>query len=111
MGEITGKDSATDDIVADATTTRTNAKVRGGRWHELAESKLAAVLTLFANIETQRQAAEEAHAPHIATIDMLNVKADKTIGKVYDTIWNEIGRPGWDAALNYVAGCVAAPGP
>ena len=102
VGEIRRKDSAVEDIVSDATTTRTNAKVRGGRWHELAELRLASVLTLFANIETQREAAEQAHAPHAAAIDVRNEKADKTIGKVYDVIWNEIGRPGWDAALSVI---------
>lgn len=102
MGEIRRKDSAVEDIVDDAKTTRTNAKARGGRWHELAESRLASVLAIFANIETQRDAAEAAHAPHAAAIDVQNEKADKTIGKVHDIIWNEIGRPGWDAALSVI---------
>ncbi len=102
MGEIIRKDSAVEAIVSDATTTRTHAKVRGGRWHELAESKLASVLTLFANIEAQREAAETAHAPHVAAIDVLNEKADKLIGKEHDIIWNEVGRPGWDAALSVI---------
>lgn len=99
MGEIIRRDAATDAIVDDARKTLTNATTRGGRWKELAEGRLAPVLTLFTNIETQRKAAEDAHAPHVASIDMLNEKADKTIGKVYDVIWNELGRPGWDASL------------
>jgi hypothetical protein len=99
MGEIIRKDAAVENIVEDAKTTLTSAAARGGRWKELADARLGSVLTLFGNIETQRKTAEDAHAPHVATIDMRNEKADKTIGKVYDIIWNEVGRPAWDAAL------------
>ncbi|TKD12376.1 hypothetical protein [Polyangium fumosum] len=99
MGEIIRKNAAVDDILADAHTTLTQARARGGRWHELAEARLGAALILYAGVEAQRKAAETTLAPLRAHIDARNDKADKTIGKVYDIVWNEIGRPAYDAAL------------
>ncbi|MDC3988933.1 hypothetical protein [Polyangium jinanense] len=99
MGEIIRKNAAADDIIADAQTTLTQAKARGSRWHELAEGRLGSALALHAGVEAQRKAAETTLTPLRAQIDARNDKADKTIGKVYDIVWNEIGRPAHDAAL------------
>jgi len=99
MGQVIRKDAAVEDIIGDASTTLTNATARGGKWKDLAEQRLPPVLMLFSNIEAQRKAAEDQHAPHAAAIAAQNDRADKTIGKVYDTIWNEVGRPAWDASL------------
>ena len=41
-------------------------------------------------------------APNAAKVVTLNQQADKKIGKVYDTVWNEVGRPGTDAALSVI---------
>jgi len=99
MGQVIRHDAAVEGIVGDATKTLDNARARGGKWKDLAEQKLASVLTLVANIEAQRRAAEEAHAPLAAAVEVRNERADKIIGKNYDIIWNEIGRPAWDPAL------------
>lgn len=100
MGQIIQKDAAADDILTDANKALTNATARGGRWKELAETRLGNACALFANYDAQLKAAKLAHAPHAATIGALNEQADKKIGKAYDTIWNEVGRPGADAALS-----------
>jgi len=100
MGEIIRRDAAADDIVADAKTTLTNAKSRGGRWNELAVQRLGPVLGLFGSVEAKRAAAVEALTPLEAEVDSRNRHADATLGKQYDLIWNEIGRPAYDAALS-----------
>ncbi len=102
MGQIIRKDKATGGILLDASKTLTNATVRGGRWKTLAELRLAPAYALFTDIETQQKAAEDAHAPIAATMVALGVQANRKIGKVYDTIWNEVGRPGSDAALSVI---------
>jgi NADPH:quinone reductase-like Zn-dependent oxidoreductase len=99
VGQIIRKDAAVEDILGDTAKSLENAKARGGRWKDLAEQRLAPVLTLFTNVEAQRKAAEQAHAPHAAAVTAQNEKADKTIGKTYDVVWNEVGRPAWDASL------------
>jgi len=99
MGQIIRKDAAVEDIHRDASTALANAVARGERWKELAEQRLSPVLALYATVEQQRKAAEEAHLPRAAAVDAQNDKADKTIGKIYDIVWNEVGRPAWDAAL------------
>jgi hypothetical protein len=102
MGQVIPKDAATGDITTDANKTLTNATARGGRWKELAEARLNAPCALFANIDNQHKAAVLVHAPNAAKVVTLNQQADKKIGKVYDTIWNEVGRPGTDAALSVI---------
>jgi hypothetical protein len=102
MGHVIDKDAATGDIVTDATKTRTNATARGGRWQELAESRLSAPCALFANFDAQHKAAVLLHAPNAAKVVTLHKQADNKIGNAYDTIWNEVGRPGTDAALSVI---------
>ena len=102
MGQVIPKDASTGDITTDANKTLTNATTRGGRWKELAESRLSAPCALFAQFDTQHKAAVLAHAPNAAMVVTLNQQADKKIGKVYDTVWNEVGRPGTDAALSVI---------
>lgn len=100
MGQLIRKDAAVDDILIDANKTLTNATVRGGRWKDLAEMRLGPTLSLFANMDAQCKAAELAHAPNAAKVSALDQKADLKIRQVYDHIWNEVGRPGTDAALS-----------
>ncbi len=100
MGEIIRRDAAADDIFGDARESLTNAKARGGRWQELAEQRLGASLVLVATVEAQRKAAQEELGPLAAQIDAKNQTADDTLGKVYDILWNEIGRPAHDAAFS-----------
>lgn len=102
MGTIIRKDAAKEDILSDAHKALTNATARGGRWKELAELRLVPVCALFDDIEKQLKLAEDAHAPKAATITALNGQADRKIGKVYDTVWNEVGRPASDAALSVI---------
>ncbi|MRG93216.1 hypothetical protein [Polyangium spumosum] len=102
MGEIIRKNSKSDAIIADAQTTLTQATALGGRWQELAEARLGAALALHASVEVQHKAAELMFAPLRAQVDTRNNKADKTIGKVHDIVWNEIGRPAYDAALSVI---------
>jgi hypothetical protein len=67
----------TEVITTDASKTLTNATAHGGRWKELADLRLAPAVVLFANVEAQLRAAEDAHAPNAATISALNVQADR----------------------------------
>lgn len=99
MGQIISKDAAADDIMNDAQKALTNATARGGRWKELAEARLHGCCALFTATTGQLESARLVHAPNAAQIDVLNKQADKKIGKAYDTVWNEVGRPRSDAAL------------
>ena len=99
MGSIIRRDGAAEDIIADGQTTQMNANARGGVWQELATARLATAIGLAQSIESQLSDAKNTLAPLEADVDALNIRADKTLGKVYDIIWNEIGRPGYDAAL------------
>jgi hypothetical protein len=102
MGEVIRKDAAAVDILGDAEKALLNAKARGGRWAELAEQRLGSPIALYASVKVQLETAQGVLAPLVAQVEARNDKADKTIGKVYDVIWNEIGRPAHDAALSVI---------
>jgi hypothetical protein len=102
MGQVIRRDAAVEDILADAQTTLTNAKARGDKWQEFAEQRLGSALALHASIEVKLKAAEEALAPLAAKVAAQNQKADDLIGKNYDIIWNEVGRPAYDASLSVI---------
>jgi len=100
MGELIRRDAAAGEIFKDAGDSLTNARARGGKWQELAEQRLGASLALVSSVEAKYKIAQEMLAPLVAQIDVCNRKADATIGKNYDIIWNEVGRPAYDAALS-----------
>ncbi|MBK9263260.1 MAG: hypothetical protein IPM54_26090 [Polyangiaceae bacterium] len=100
MGTIIRRDAAAEAIVEDGDTTLTKASARGGKWKELADERLGTVLGLVGNVSAQLTEAQQMLAPLEADVDTLNIRSDKVLGKTYDVIWNEIGRPGYDAALS-----------
>lgn len=99
MGEVIRKDAAAADILADANTTMTRAVARGGGWQSAAEGRLGPVITLAGSVDARRKAAAEEYAPVSARLDAQNDLADKLVGRISDDIWNLLGRPGNDPAL------------
>jgi hypothetical protein len=102
MGQVIRKQLSSDAIFVDASKTLTNATARGGRWNELAALRLGPSCTMYADMAAQLELAEQQHAPNAAALAMRNLQADRAIGKVYDTMWNEVGRPGTDTALSVI---------
>ena len=99
MGEVIRRDAAAADILADANTTHTRAVARAGQWQTAAEARLGPVLTLSASVEARRTAAVNEYAPVRARLDAGNDVADNLVGRISDDIWNLLGRPGSDPAL------------
>ena len=86
--------------VVDARTTLTNAEAKGGRWHELAAARLTEPLRLAAATEARIAEARSAATPAIAALEAADAEADRLLGRTSDEIWNDVGRPGTDAALS-----------
>ena len=100
MGESIRKTAARDDILHDFKKTHTNATARGGVPGTLAEQRLLPVLKIIDSIRSQQEAAQAVAAPLLAALTVADSRADKTVGKVSDDIWNDVGRPASDAALD-----------
>lgn len=100
MGEVIRRDAAAQDILADARTTLANAKARGGDWLVTAEERLGAAIGLAESIGAQRQDAERVEAPAQAELSAADQAADLLLGRVSDDVWNTVGRPGQDPALD-----------
>lgn len=100
MGEVIRRDAAAADILADANATLTNAVARGGTWQTSAEARLGPVIALSASVEARRKAALTEHAPVHARLNAGNDVADNLVGRISDDIWNLLGRPGNDPALD-----------
>jgi len=100
MPETIRKTAARKDILQDFKTTHTNAMARGGVAASLAEQRLLPILKILTSIQAQLEAAAAFAAQLLAALGVADRSADKAIGKVSDDIWNDIGRPGSDAAFD-----------
>ena len=80
--------------------THDNAHARGGVAATVAGERLSPVLTIISSLNAQLEAAQAFAAPLLAALAAADRRADKTIGKVSDDIWNDLGRPATDAALD-----------
>lgn len=100
MGEVIRKDAAVADIIADVRTTLTNANARGGDWQSSAQERLGGIVTLADGVEARLKSGRDEVAPLLAALEVEDVSADKLLGRISDDIWNIVGRPGSDPALD-----------
>jgi len=102
MGEVVRKDAAAEDILNDARTTMTRATARGGDWESAATARLGPVLNLAESVAGRLADALMLNAPAEAELAVSNDEADRLIQRVSDDVWNLVGRPGHDAALDLI---------
>ncbi len=102
MGEVIRKSAAIDDIDDDVRESHRRAIARQGIWQQLAEERLTPVLKIMDTVNAQLSQAEQEAAPILAKLDAEDERADRTIGKVSDGVWNAVGRPAADAALSII---------
>ena len=99
MGESIRKTAAREDILHDVKKTYASATARGGVPATLADQRILPVLKIIDSIKSQEEVAQAAATPLLAALAAADSRADKTVGKVSDDIWNDVGRPASDAAL------------
>ena len=102
MGEVIRKDAAVEDILDDARTTLMQANARGGEWASTATARLSPVLDLADTVVTRLTEAKRENAPAEAVLTVANDVSDRLIQRVSDDVWNLVGRPASDAALDLI---------
>ena len=102
MGEVIRKDAAAEDILADTRTTFTRANARGGDWQTAAATRLSPVIGLADSVATRLADARRESEPAEAALAVSNDVSDRLINRVSDDVWNLVGRPGHDAALDLI---------
>ena len=100
MGEPIRKTAAREDILRDFKKTHDNAVAREGIAASLADQRLVPVSKILESLKSQQDAAHAIAAPLLAVLAAADLRADRTVGKVSDDIWNDVGRPASDAALD-----------
>lgn len=97
MGNIVQKKANREHIIADCKTTHTKATARalepGGEAWKAADTRLKPVLDVYALITTKLTAARAEAEPFLATKAAKNQTADDLVKRVFDEVWNDIGRP------------------
>lgn len=53
-------------------------------------------------VEADLADATKTAAPAISAINAENERADDLLGRVYDELWNDLGRPAYDRALTLI---------
>ena len=99
MGETIRESAASDDIKADVRTSFNNAIAKGGIARTLAEERLGPVVTTFEAVDAELKQAREIALPLQAEVRHENDRADAFLGRLYDEIWNDVGRPAHDRRL------------
>lgn len=99
MGEVIRGDAAMEDILADVKTAFQRASERGGVWKEVADRKFAVTLPIVERIETRLAEVKKTEAPLAYKAEMVDEKSDENLHRIYDEIFNDLGRPGSDPML------------
>jgi hypothetical protein len=102
MGDVIRTTAAVDDIFSDVRTARDNAVAMGGVARSLAEARLGPVLAMLETIDAELKEARESAAPLLAEVKAENDRADALLDRVYDEIWNDVGRPANDRVLSLI---------
>ena len=102
MGEVIRKDAAVEDILDDARTTLMQANARGDEWASTATARLSPVLDLADTVVTRLTEAKRESAPAEAALSVANDVSDRLIQRISDDVWNLVGRPASDAALDLI---------
>lgn len=93
MGEVIRKSAAVEDILTDAKQSSLNAQAKGGVFKTAADQALKPALSLFESVDTKWQALEQSLAPLLAAHEHRDDRADALIGRIADSVWNDVGRP------------------
>jgi len=101
MGEIIRKSASVEEIMADARHALVGATTKGGVWKAAADQSLTPAVTLFDTVETKRVALENTVVPLVAALNHQDEVADAAIGRMSDSVWNDVGRPAPGADPSY----------
>lgn len=93
MGEVIRKSAAVEDIVADGRQSLLRAQARGGAYHKAADQALVPALSLFDAVDAKYRALDTTLAPLLATQRSADDHADALVGRISDSVWNDVGRP------------------
>jgi hypothetical protein len=102
MGEVIRKGAAVEDIFADVRTAMHNGTAKGGKMKTVVEEEIGPMAVMIDTIEVDLTDATKAAGPKIAAIKAENERADDLLARIYDDLWNDLGRPGHDRALSLI---------
>lgn len=102
MGQVIRSTASGDDKINDIRTTKINADALGGVWKSTAEAKLGPTLALLDKVEDDLVKYSQIALPLIAVAAAEKKKSDLLLGRVYDDVWNALGRSASDPVLNVV---------
>ena len=100
MGEVVRSNAAVEEIEEDVLKAALNAAARGGEVAAAGESRLGPSVAAIVSSKAVMLAAQSAASLAWAPVEAEDGKADKTIGRVRDAMWNALGRPKQHAALD-----------
>lgn len=93
MGEVIRKSAAVEDILADVKQSGLSAQARGGVFKTAADQALKPALSLFESVDAKWHALDQSLAPLVAAHEHRDDQADALVGRIADSVWNDVGRP------------------
>jgi hypothetical protein len=102
MGTMIKMNAGTEKIEEHVRAALRAAGARGGKVAEAATERLGAPVAVIDEAVAQRKAARDAEKAAWAMVKAEDEKADRAIGHIRDTMWNELGRPRHSVYLDQV---------
>jgi hypothetical protein len=102
MGRVISARGAADDIFEDTKTAHTKGAKKSGKFATITLDILGPVVLLIDTIDTDLAEAKKTAAPLLAELEAANEEADDLVQRVYDEVWNDVGRPAYDRALTLI---------
>jgi hypothetical protein len=102
MGDVIRSTAAVDDIFADVRTSLANAVAKDGIAKTIAEARLGPTLAMLGTVDAELKEARETATPLLAEEKAENDRADALLDRIYDEVWNDVGRPSNDRVLSLI---------
>lgn len=99
MAEVIRRGAAAQEIIADVTATRENAKLRGSPWDDLAGQFLDDVLGMTRRVNAALASATEEHERADKVLALAVREAHLQVGGYYYELWQALRRPAYDLHL------------
>lgn len=102
MGRLISSRGSANDIFADTKTAHTKGIAKSGKFATITVDLLGPTVILIDTIDADLADAQKTAAPLQAALQAADDEADDLIGRVYDEVWNDVGRPAYDRALTLI---------
>jgi hypothetical protein len=100
MRDVTITDETEDALIAEVRATLARCAAKGGLYKNVAEERLLPVISVVLTISAELRRARESATGVLAQVSASSRQSCARLAKVYEALWEAIGKPPFDAAMS-----------